>query len=153
MSDVIPIWLGVARRCIGVEEAPGDANNPQIMRAPEIIAATYPEMAQYCSYYTGDDIAWCGLAMAFFMTMAGHRPVFGEDDLHRFLWAEAWADWGVKSSKLTPGAVVVLDNHVALYERTEGGNMILLGGNQADQVKESPFAESGIKAIRLPVEQ
>jgi uncharacterized protein (TIGR02594 family) len=147
---MIPAWLEVARRCIGVHEEPGAANNPQIMRAPEIIAATYPEMEGYCACYTGDDIAWCGLATAFFVTMAGYRPVFGSDDTHRFLWAAAWSGWGDQLTTPKPGAIIVLDHHVALYERTEGLNVILLGGNQSDQVKESAFASSGIKAIRWP---
>jgi uncharacterized protein (TIGR02594 family) len=147
---VIPAWLEVARRCIGIAEKPGDANNPRIMRAPEIIAAAYPEMKDYCACYTADSIAWCGLAVAFFVTSAGFRPVFGADDLHRFLWADAWRNWGNKVSDLKPGAIVVLQNHVALYERTEGHNVILLGGNQSDQVKETPFAKSAILAIRWP---
>lgn len=149
---MIPLWLEVARRCIGVHEAPGKPSNPQIMRAPEIIAATYPEMEAYCKCYTGDDIAWCGLAMAFFVTMAGYQPQFGADDLHRFLWADSWREWGKKLTEPKQGAIIVLQNHVALYERTEGLNVVLLGGNQADQVKESLFAASGIKAIRWPIQ-
>lgn len=147
---MIPAWLEVARRCIGIEEHPGDANNPQIMRAPQIIAAAYPDMANYCACYTADSIAWCGLAVAFFVTSAGFRPVYGADDVHRFLYAEAWSGWGDKLSALKPGAIVTLSHHVALYERSEGANVILLGGNQSDQVKESAFAASGIKAIRWP---
>jgi uncharacterized protein (TIGR02594 family) len=147
---MIPAWLEVARRCIGITEKPGDANNPQIMRAPQIIAATYPDMADYCAYYTADSIAWCGLAVAFFVTSAGYRPVFGADDVHRFLYAEAWSDWGSKLDAPRPGAIITLSHHVALYERTEGANVILVGGNQSDQVNESAFAASGIKAIRWP---
>jgi uncharacterized protein (TIGR02594 family) len=149
---MIPAWLEVARRCIGIEEHPGDANNPQIMRAPQIIAAAYPDMETYCSYYTGDSVAWCGLAVAFFVTMAGYRPVYGEDDVHRFLYAEAWSDWGKELVEPVPGAIITLSHHVALYERMQGSNVILLGGNQSDMVKESAFAASGIKAIRWPGE-
>jgi len=152
MSNNVPAWLEIARRCIGIEEEPGAANSPQIMRAPEIIAAAYPDMEDYCSYYTGDEIAWCGLAVAFFMTSAGYRPVFGSDDVHRFLWAAAWEDWGDQLTTPQPGAIVCLQNHVALYERTEGSNVILLGGNQSDMIKESAFASSGIKAIRWPMQ-
>ena len=146
----IPAWLEFARRCIGIHEKPGDANHPRIMRAPQIIAATYPEMANYCACYTADSIAWCGLAVAAFVTSAGFRPVYGADDVHRFLYAAAWKDWGTKLTELKPGAIVVLNHHVALYERTEGSNVILLGGNQSDQVKESAFAKSGVLAIRWP---
>jgi uncharacterized protein (TIGR02594 family) len=147
---MIPAWLEVARRCIGIAEKPGDANNPRIMRAPQIIAAAYPDMEQYCACYTADSIAWCGLAVAFFVTSAGFRPVYGADDVHRFLYAAAWKDWGTKLTELKPGAIIVLDHHVALYERSQGANVILLGGNQSDQIKESAFASSGILAIRWP---
>jgi len=146
----IPAWLEVARRCIGITEKPGTANNPQIMRGPQIIAAAYPDMASYCANYTADSIAWCGLAVAFFVTSAGYRPVYGADDVHRFLYAAAWKDWGVKLSGPKQGAIIVLDHHVALYERTEGSNVVLLGGNQSDQIKESKFAKSAILAIRWP---
>jgi uncharacterized protein (TIGR02594 family) len=147
---MIPAWLEIARRCIGICEEPGTANSPQIMRGPEIIAAAYPEMEDYCACYTADSIAWCGLAVAFFVTSAGFRPVYGKDDTHRFLWAAAWKDWGDKLSEPKPGAIIVLDHHVALYERTEGLNVVLLGGNQSDKIKESSFASSGILAIRWP---
>ena len=147
---MIPAWLEVARRCIGIEEHPGNANNPQILRAPQIIAATYPDMEKYCAQYTADSIAWCGLAVAFFVTAAGYRPVYGADDVHRFLYAEAWSDWGLRLLEPIPGAIITLSHHVALYERTEGSSVVLLGGNQSDMVKESKFAASGIKAIRWP---
>jgi len=147
---MIPAWLEVARRCIGIEEHPGDANSPQIMRGPEIIAAAYPEMRSYCACYTADSIAWCGLAVAFFVTSAGYKPIFGADDLHRFLWADAWKEWGVKLTAPAPGAIIVLQNHVALYERTEGENVVLLGGNQSDKIKESYFPAKSILHIRWP---
>src|SRR5262245_62031523 len=90
MTD-IPAWLQVMRSITGPTEYSGAANNPKIMSWVDTIARAYPEMQTYCNGYTGDDIAWCGLTVAYCMTMAGIRPVFGPTDTDRWMWAQAWA--------------------------------------------------------------
>jgi uncharacterized protein (TIGR02594 family) len=119
------------------EEAPGDENNPKILAMADIIAQAYPEMADYCAQYTHDEIAWCGLTVAFCMTMAGIRPVFGPSDTDKFLWALAWSTerkFGFELDEPVLGCVVVRERegggHVALFERREGDTQRPCSGNR-----------------------
>jgi hypothetical protein len=58
------------------------------------IAHRFPETASYCADYTHDDIPWCGLTIAYCMAHNGIRPVFGATDTDKFLWAQAWKQFG-----------------------------------------------------------
>ena len=156
-SDRAPRWLQVMRAITGTEEAPGDEDNPKILAMADIIAQAYLEMADYCAQYTHDEIAWCGLTVAFCMTMAGIRPVFGPTDTDKFLWALAWSTWhefGIELDEPVLGCVVVRERegggHVALFERQEGDNYILRGGNQSDAVNEKSFPIDGTVALIWP---
>jgi uncharacterized protein (TIGR02594 family) len=146
MPDV-PKWLEVMRSISGTQEYSGAANNPKIMDWVKTIAKAYPEMQSYCDGYTGDDIAWCGLTVAYCMTMAGIRPVFGPTDTDRWMWAQAWAGDEKNFKPVghpTPGTIVVMTRsgggHVTLYEETDSnGNYRCRGGNQSDAVNVSSY--------------
>jgi len=121
------------------------------------IAQAYPEMQSYCDQYNHDSIAWCGLTMAYCMTMAGIRPVFGPTDTDKFLWAQAWADdysFGTVIDEPVLGCIVVLTRsgggHVTLYESTSGSNYMCRGGNQSDAVNLAPQAISNVIALVWP---
>jgi len=144
MAD-IPKWLEVMRSISGTKEYSGAANNPKIMGWVDAIAKAYPEMQTYCDGYTGDDIAWCGLTVAYCMTEAGIRPVFGPTDTDRWMWAQAWADdQNFKpTGRLTPGTIVVMTRsgggHVTLFEEWDGDMLRCRGGNQSDAVNVSSY--------------
>src|SRR5215831_13642871 len=145
MTD-IPKWLEVMRAITGTEEYAGAANNPTIMGWVDTIAKAYPEMQSYCNGYTGDDIAWCGLTVAYCMTRAGIRPVFGPTDTDRWLWAQAWAGDPTNfkpTGRLTPGTIVVMTRsgggHVTLFEEWDDGMLRCRGGNQSDAVNVSLY--------------
>jgi len=66
--------------------------------------------------------------------------------------AKSWTNVGTKVPKedLQYGDVVVFDRggekgHVGIYLGKQGGNIIVLGGNQSDQVKISTFTESSVE--------
>jgi len=157
MTDV-PKWLDVMRRITGTTEYSGAANNPRIMAWVKAIADAYPEMKPYCDTYTGDDIAWCGLTVAYCMTEAGVRPVFGPTDTDRWMWAQAWAgdeEDFKHTTRLTPGTVVVMTRsgggHVTLYEHTnDDGTLACRGGNQSDQVNVSNYDTDTVIAYVWP---
>ena len=158
MTD-IPKWLQVMRAITGTEEYAGAANNPTIMGWVDTIAKAYPEMQTYCNGYTGDDIAWCGLTVAYCMTEAGIRPVFGRTDTDRWMWAQAWAgDPGdfKEVGRPTPGTICVFTRsgggHVTLYEHTDDDGMIACrGGNQSDQVNLSHYDPDTLIGFYWPV--
>jgi lysozyme len=154
--DGVPSWLAVMRGLTGLTEVPGSGDNPRIMHMADTIGRKYPEQADYAALYTGDDIAWCGLTVGYCMTMCNIEPIFGPTDTDRWMWAQAWADFGVPLAKPKQGCVVVQTRdgggHVTLFERWEGSNLICRGGNQSDMVKESSYSPSVVIAYRWPSE-
>jgi uncharacterized protein (TIGR02594 family) len=155
MSDT-PDWLLEMRALTGLTETPGSADNPKILAMADTIAKAYPDMAAYCSTYQHDETPWCGLTVAYCMTRAGIRPVWGPTDTDRWLWAQAWDDpaWGDKISEPRPGCVVVMTRsgggHVTLYERTEGSYYVCRGGNQSDAVNTQSYSKSSVIALMWP---
>lgn len=138
MTETVPPWLATMRELTGTAEAPGAADNPDILRWPAYIGSKYPEMAAYAANYTHDSIPWCGLTVAYCMAKNGIKPVFGEGDLNRFLWADAWSRWGKQLDRPILGCVMVFTRngggHVALYEGQTNTHFIVRGGNQANAV-------------------
>ena len=152
MTDTAPPWLATMREITGTK-ALGD--NPVILSWPKKIGELFPEMARYCANYTHDSIAWCGLTVGYCMTLNGIRPVFGPTDTDRFLFAEAWLEFGKSVDTPQLGDVIVFnfgrgDHHVTLYEQTVGAAYVCRGGNQGHQVKVSNFARSTCMGIRRP---
>jgi len=154
----VPEWLMVMRAMTGTLEAPGSADNPKILAMATKIAEAYPEMKSYCDLYKHDETPWCGLTMAYCMTMAGIRPVFGPTDTDKFLWAQAWDDpsFGTIINEPVLGCVVVMKRsgggHVTLYESTSGSNYICRGGNQGDSINASSYPKSNVIALVWPKE-
>jgi uncharacterized protein (TIGR02594 family) len=156
-SDVPP-WLLVMRAITGLTEEPGSADNPRILGMAEFVGKIFPDMADYCDEYTHDDIPWCGLTVAFCMSAASIRPVFGEEDTERFLWALAWSedDGYERLAAPVPGCIVVMERsgggHVTLFERMDGDDLVCRGGNQGDRVCESTYSPDQIVALVWPVD-
>jgi uncharacterized protein (TIGR02594 family) len=152
----LPPWLTTMRTITGMVETPGAADNPKILAMATEIGRIFPDMKSYSDQYIHDSIPWCGLTTGYVMSMAGIRPPFGSTDTDRFLWARSWAsDAGYDEIKEPrPGAIAVLERsgggHVSLYERTEGRNYILRGGNQGDAINEKPFPISSVVKLVWP---
>ena len=153
-----PPWLNVMRTITGTKEAPGSADNPQILGMRDEIARIFPDMQNYCDQYQHDETPWCGLAGAYCMAEAGIRPPYGPTDTDRWMWAKSWAD--PKDSELAPittpvpGAVVVMERegggHITFYESTEGSNYKCRGGNQSDAVNVQSYPKSNVIALMWP---
>lgn len=150
----VPPWLAVMRGITGLTETPGSASNPKIVGMAEAIGERWPHQASYAALYTGDDIPWCGVAVGYCISESGIEPVFGDVDIERWMWANAWASWpeSHRLSKPKLGCIVVLNDsgHVALYEGTEGSYYKLRGGNQSDQVNVKNFPISNVVALVWP---
>jgi len=156
MAAEAPEWLLVMRAMNGLTETPGSGDNAKILAMRDEIAKTYPDMASYCALYQHDATPWCGLAVAYAMTMGGVRPVFGKTDTDKWMWARAWDDlaWGYELTTPRPGCVVVMERegggHVTLYERTEGSSYWCRGGNQSDAINQSKYPISKVVALMWP---
>jgi uncharacterized protein (TIGR02594 family) len=148
---MVPLHLQIMRDITGTAEVAGSGDNPVIMEWPKVIAKQFPEMKAYCELYTGDDIAWCGLTVGYVMAAAGVRPIFGPTDTDKFLWAEAWEQFGIAVNTPVLGDVIVLDRHVTMFDGFDGNDYVKgRGGNQSDQVKVSSYAKSAVRSYRRP---
>jgi uncharacterized protein (TIGR02594 family) len=152
MADSILPWLATMREITGTK-ALGD--NPVILSWPKKIGELFPEMVSYCAEYTHDTIAWCGLTVGYCMALNGVKPVFGRSDTDKFLFAEAWLQFGTPVDTPQLGDVLVFnfgggDHHVTLYEQTQGDSYVCRGGNQSHQVKVSNFPKGDCMGIRRP---
>jgi uncharacterized protein (TIGR02594 family) len=156
-SDVPP-WLLTMRAITGLTETPGSESNPKIMAMSDYIAQKYPEMASYAAVYTGDDIAWCGLTVAYCCATADIRPPFGSTDTERYLWAQSFAyDPNFREiDDPVLGALVVMTRsgggHVTLWEGETNGSNKCRGGNQSDMVNVANYSKSDVIKYMWPVD-
>lgn len=157
MTDPAP-WLATMRELAGVKEYPGGENNPTILGWARFIAGAYPEMAAYAALYRSDDIAWCGLTMAYCLSKNGIRPPFGNSDTERFLWANSFPGWGLRLDAPRVGCIVVFKwksggGHVGTLDHIAGKTLYVAGGNQSDAVNVTPFAwDSSVGGFFWPPE-
>ena len=79
---------------------------------------------------------------------------FIRTDTERWMWAQAWADWGVGIPEPKQGCIVVQTRdgggHVTLFEHWNGNKLVCRGGNQSDMVKTSEYDPSVVIAYRMP---
>jgi hypothetical protein len=162
----IPAWLAVMRAITGTTETPGSADNPKIMGMADYIAKKYPHQAEYASYYTGDDVAWCGLTAAFCAAVADVEPPFGKTDTDRWMWAQSFgnsANWAAEEiDEPCLGCFAAMSRegggHITLVEAwsegsdtfTSGGQFKGRGGNQSDMINVSTQNVSQVIAWMWP---
>lgn len=149
-------WLDVMKEITGTKEVPGSGDNQEILGWASYIAGKFPDMADYCALYKHDETAWCGLTVAYCMARCDIRPIFGATDTDKFLWANAWRQFGVAVDSPMPGDVLTFrwsngSNHVALYDHeTPGDQYAARGGNQSDAVNVTMFPMNACTSIRRP---
>ena len=139
MPVIKPDWLIEAEKNIGVTEIKGGKHNGRIVGWLQKLRAWWAE----------DETPWCGTFVAHCMTVAKH-PI-----PKAWYRAKAWLEWGDPVSVPVIGAVVIFDRqgggHVGfVVGKDSRGNLMVLGGNQGDMVKVSPFAISRVAGLRLP---
>lgn len=134
-----PAWLIEARRHIGVREIKGPAHNSRIVGWLDELKAWWHE----------DETPWCGTFVAHCMKVAGYPlPKY-------WMRAKDWLNWGESLACPAVGAIVVFTRdgggHVGIViGKDKDGNLLVLGGNQGDMVKISPFAMSRVAGFRVP---
>jgi uncharacterized protein (TIGR02594 family) len=135
-----PTWLDEALKDEGLAEIPGARTEPRIERM----------LVRLGAWWRDDETPWCGTAVAAWMDRAGA----GKLPRHWYR-AKGWLDWGVPIAGPCVGAVVVFaregGGHVGLVVgRSEDGRLLVLGGNQGNAVRVSPFDPKRAIGYRLP---
>jgi uncharacterized protein (TIGR02594 family) len=136
-QETAPRILVQAVKLIGTKEIVGKAHNPVILEwAKELKIKAY----------TNDEIAWCGLFIAYCAHKAGVEVVDGP------LWALNWAKYGTKESTPMLGDVLTFKRdgggHVGLYVGEDRTHYHVLGGNQNNQVNVMRIAKSRLHQAR-----
>jgi len=142
MMEQEPQWMAIARREIGVKEKPGTLHHPRIL-----------EYQDHTKMIEGaDEVPWCSAFVCWVMDTAGFQSTKSSA-------ARSWAKWGKELAEPQYGCVVVLqrasaDNphaaHVGLYfgESPDDGSIMVLGGNQANQVCIKHYAKEQVIAYQ-----
>lgn len=126
----------------GIEEVPGEKNNPKIL---EFFKATGHMWVQ------SDETAWCSAFVNYLAKMNGYE-YSGELD------ARSWLRVGEDITRTpTVGDIVVLwrehisswKGHVGLFVRQSENAIYVLGGNQSNQVKISPYPIDQLLSYRM----
>lgn len=142
-----PAWVHNALSFIGVEEVPGAASNPTIMKWALDLNIRYD----------GDHIAWCGLLVAAMLHEASTDTPLPDN----VLGARQYLTIG---QKIDPSAAEIGDlaifwriaksdwrGHVGFYMGAVGDQIIVLGGNQSNSVSIIMKDRAKLLGIRRPV--
>ena len=136
-------WYDIAKieEMTGVEELRGPKHNPRIL---EYHATT-------TLHANDDETAWCSSFVNWCVKQAG---LTGTNSAR----ARSWAQWGSRLSDPREGCIVVLKRppsptagHVAFYAGSHSrSRLLLLGGNQGDQVSYSSYSVDHVIGYRWP---
>lgn len=140
-------WLELARTQIGIKEAPGVSNSPDVLRYYR--DAGVPQVA--------DSVPWCAAFTGAMLMRSGWRPSGS-------LMARSYLKWGQPLDKPRRGAVVVFERgqapsgHVAFIDDWSTTVLKCIGGNQGDAVSVANYARDGrpgrrVLGMRWPLER
>lgn len=137
MTD--PIWLSHARGYVGLSEIPGPKHNPIILRFWKLIRAPFKD----------DETPWCAGFVGGVLEEQGFKST-------RSAAARSYLKWGVPLEAPAVGCIVVFSRghrqgHVGfVVGKDQRGNLMVLGGNQADAVNVKPFSKARVLDFRWP---
>ena len=136
---MIPPWVHVARKYLGLREIAGAPTEPTIARW----------LSKLNAWWKDDETPWCGTFVAAVM-----QEVDYERPKHWYR-AKGWLEWGVPLTEPKHGCVVVFERqgggHVGfVVGRTGAGWLMVLGGNQGNAVTIASFDPSRVLGYRWP---
>ena len=135
-----PAILKVAIDNYGITEIPGPKHSNTILGWAKKIGGWI------ASYYTNDEIAWCGLFVGFCAQEAGFP--FNQT----LLGAKNWLNWGNPVKEPMLGDVLVFSRdgggHVGFYVGEDKECYHVLGGNQGNQVNVTRILKSRLAGAR-----
>lgn len=131
--------LNVAFTQYGIKEIPGDGDNEEVVK--------YFESVGFGNL--GDETAWCSAFMNW-VAWQSNLEISGK------LTARSWLAVGDEVINPQPGDVVILwrespeswKGHVGLYINEDEHFIYVLGGNQSNQVRISPYKKHRLLGYR-----
>lgn len=140
--DGVPRWYREAHALIGLREAVGKQNNPEVVKL-------YAEAGH--SGIKQDSVSWCAAFVCAMLERAGVSSP-------KTLLARDFLKWGKEVSAPKPGDIVVFwrgkpnswQGHVGFYVRETKTYVYCLGGNQSDSVSIARYPKSRVLGYRRP---
>ena len=132
-------WLVEAEKLIGLREVKGEKHAPEILQMWRDIKR---------SGIKDDETPWCAAFVGSMLERAGIQS-------SRFESAKSYLSWGVPLGIPAVGCVVVFTRdgggHVGfVLGQDSKGNLLVLGGNQSDQVCVRSFPRARVSGYRWP---
>ncbi len=135
-----PLWITEARRHLGVREIPGVNHHPLILAMWKAIKR---------GGIRDDETPWCAAFVGFCLENVGIVS-------SRFESARSYLSWGRQIDKPVHGCVVVFTRegggHVGFLVGVDGrGDLLILGGNQGNEVNVRTFPRGRVTGYRWPL--
>jgi len=132
-------WIDEARKHIGLKEIKGSGVNLTIQSWLSNLRAWWSE----------DETPWCGTFVAQCIKSVGYPLP------KHWYRAKDWLNWGQAVREPCYGCIVVFGRdgggHVGfVVGKDEANRLMVLGGNQGDMVRTSPFAVNRVLGYRVP---
>lgn len=132
-------WITEARKLIGLREIKGSQHAPEILQMWRDIKR---------GGIKDDETPWCAAFVGAMLERAGIRS-------SRFESAKSYLQWGETLAEPCLGCVVVFSRdgggHVGfVVGKDKAGNLLVLGGNQGDEVSVKAFPLSRVTGYRWP---
>jgi uncharacterized protein (TIGR02594 family) len=137
-----PLWTALLLARLGEREILGPQHNPWVLRCHACTEL----------HALDDETAWCSAAECWAFESAGIRSTHSAA-------AASWRTWGVRLDRPRRGCIVVIPRHdrnnphaahVAQFFGSAPGTILLLGGNQHNQLSISGFPDSVHAEYRWP---
>lgn len=140
MATVEPIWLVEARKHIGTKEIKGTKHNAKIVGWWKAIKL---------SGIKDDEVPWCASFLSACLEASGIRST-------RSGAARSYTLWGIALAVPIVGCIVVFSReggggHVGfVVGKDASGRLLVLGGNQGDEVNIRAFSVNRVIGYRWP---
>lgn len=140
-KEASPKILVEALKWLGTKEIKGVKHNMCIL--------DWAKQLGIGNIYNTDEIAWCGLFIAYVCHATGVDAGITPKDA---LWALNWNKFGTKQKVAMLGDVLTFTRngggHVGIYVGEDTSYYHVLGGNQGDMVSITRIAKSRLSQIR-----
>lgn len=132
-------WLAIANSHMGLKEFKGPQHNPLIVAM----------LVQLGAWWRDDETPWCGVFAGAVLREAGI------DIPKAYYRAREWETWGTGLAGPAVGCIVTFTRtgggHVGfVVGQDKLGNLLVLGGNQGDEVNIRAFPRARATSYRWP---
>ena len=137
--------MPIAESQLKVREFPGSESNPEILK--------YYKATSLGGHPEDGSTPWCSAFVNWVMQEAGYRGT-------RRANARSWLDWGEKLTTPRVGCITVLwrgaldstQGHVGFFVAALPNRIVLLSGNQGNQVSRLEYGSGRVLSFRWPRE-